>query len=253
MNKQKPETTHSGIKIEGDWEDICGFARDLEGILKDSYEKEETSEDIDDSIEDYNKWRPREEEDENELSKRTAEEASMEEKNVEKDFKGTDEELKEAGEKVKESINGAKEKGKSAIVELKDDASKSVNGLVRSEPEKTQKNSKKTDKKSKDTGKQAKEGTDKTSIEKKSPSAELKEASKCINRLVGSKSIKSLRKMEEAIYEEVMLKFNPYYFDTEHFSVNLEEKNEDHYLLTVNIPDEELRQTIKKGLEEENK
>ena len=221
MNKQKPETTHSGIKIEGDWEDICGFARDLEEILKESYEKEETLEKIDDSIEDYNRWRPREEDDENELSKRTAERASMEEKNVEKDFKGTDEELKSAGEKVKESINGAKEKGKSAIGELKEDASKSVNGLVKSEVEKSQKNSNETEEKSEDTGK---ENTDETAKEKKSPSTELKEASKCINRLVGSKSIKSLRKMEEAIYEQVMLKFNPYYFDTEYFSVNLEEK-----------------------------
>jgi len=253
MNKQKPETTHSGIKIEGGWEDICGFARDLEEILKESYEKEETSEDIDDSIEDYNKWRPREEEDENELSKRTAEEASMEEKNVERDFKGTDKELKSAGEKVKESINGAKEKGKSAIVELKDDASKSVNGLVKSEPENTQKKSIETDERSKDPGKEANEGIDETANEKKSPSIQLKEASKCINRLVGSKSIKSLRKMEETIYEQVMLKFNPYYFDTEYFSVNLEEKNDDSYLLTVNIPDEELRQTIKEGLEEEKK
>jgi len=251
MNKQKPETTHSGIKIKGDWEDICGFARDLEEILKEGYEKEETAEDIDDSIEDYNKWRPREEEDEKDISKKTAEEASMEEKDVEKDFKGTDEELKSASEKVKEGINGAKEKGKSAIVELKDDATKSVNGLVKSEPKRPQKES--IDEKSEDFDEEANEGIDEKDNEKKSPSTELKEASKCINRLVGSKSIKSLRKMEKAIYEQVMLKFNPYYFDTEHFSVNLEEKNDDSYLLTVNIPDEELRQTIKEGLEEEEK
>jgi len=248
MNKHKPETTHSGIKIEGDWEEICGFARVLEDILKKSYEKEDSSEDMDDSIEGYNKWRPREEEDEEELSKKTAEEASMEEKKVEKDFKGTDEELKSAGKKVKEGLNGAKEKGKSAIVELKDDASKSVNGLL----EKSQKDTKETDENFEPAGKKSKERSNEADNKKKSPSAELKEASKCINRLVGYKSIKSIRKMEEAIYEQVMLKFNPYYFDTEHFSINLEEKNDDDYLLTVNIPDEELRETIKKGLKEEN-
>ncbi len=242
MNKHKPETTHSGIKIEGDWEEICDFARDLEDILKESYEKKDSAEDMDESIEEYNKWRPREEEDEEDISKKTAQEASMEEKNVEKDFKGTDEELKSAGKKVREGINGAKEKGKSAIVELKDDASESVNGII----EKTQKRSRKTDKK-------PKKRSNETNNENKSPATELKDASKCINRLVGSKSIKSLRKMEEAIYEQVMLKFNPYYFDTEHFSVNLEEKNGDDYLLTVNIPDEELRETIKEGLKEENK
>lgn len=196
MNKQKPETTHSGIKVEGNWEDICDFARDLEGILKESYERKDYAENMDDSIENYKDWRPREEEDEEDITKKTAEEASMEEKDVENDFKGTDEELKSAGKKVKDSISRA---------------------------------------------------TD----EKRSATAELKEASKCINRLVGCKSIKSLRKMEKAIYEQVMLKFNPYYFDTEYFSVNLEEKN-DYYLLTVNIPEEKLRENIKKGFKEEN-
>lgn len=251
MNKQTPKTTHSGIKIEGGWENICGFARDLEGILKESYEKEDTAENMDDSIEVYNKWRPREGEDEEEISKRTAEEASMEEKNVEKDFKGTDEELKSAGEKVKKSINGAKEKGKSAITELKDDASNSVDSLVKADQENSQKDSNRTDEKVKPTSEETKGNINESIQEKKSAANELKDASKCINRLVGSKSIKSLRKMEEAIYEQMMLKFNPYYFDTEHFSVNLEEKNDDDYLLTVNIPDEELRKTIKKGLKEE--
>ncbi|MEF8832322.1 MAG: DUF5828 family protein [Candidatus Thermoplasmatota archaeon] len=247
MNKQKPETTHSGIKVEGKWEEICGFARDLESILKASYEKEESIENMNESIEGYNEWRPREEEDEKDISKKTVEEASIEEKDVEKDFQGTDEELKSAGKKVKEGINGAKDKGKSAIVELKDDASKGMNNLVKNKSKKSQKNGDRTEE---NTDSPDKKKDVKSKEEKKSPSAELKDASKCINRLIGSKSIGSLRKMEEAIYELVMLKFNPYYFDTEHFSVNLEEKNDDHYLLTVNIPDEELRETIKKGLED---
>ena len=237
MNKHKPETTHSGIKIEGDWEEICDFARDLEDILKESYEKKDSAEDMDESIEEYNKWRPREEEDEEDISKKTAQEASMEEKNVEKDFKGTDEELKSAGKKVREGINGAKEKGKNAIVEIKEEASDSVNRFVNGETEKKKKEVK----------------DEKSGPEyEKSTTEEFKDASKSINRLVGSKSIKSLRKMEKAIYEQVMLKFNPYYFDTEHFSVNLEETNEDHYLLTVNIPDDDLRDTIKKGLREDS-
>ncbi|MFW6064695.1 MAG: DUF5828 family protein [Candidatus Natronoplasma sp.] len=241
MNKHKPKTTHSGIKVEGDWEDICGFARDLESILKEKYQKEDSTEDMDESIEGYNKWRPREKEDGEDLTKKTVEGASIKEKNVERDFQGTNEELRSAGEKVKESINGAKVKGKSAILELKNDASISVNGLVKSKTEK-----------SKSVDKETEERRDESNREQKSASAELKEASKCINRLFGSKSIKSLRKMEEAIYKQVMLKFNPYYFDTEYFSVNLEEKKDGDYLLTVNIPNEELRQTIKKGLREEN-
>ncbi|MFP4000619.1 MAG: DUF5828 family protein [Thermoplasmata archaeon] len=250
MSKQKQKTTHSGIRIEGNWEEICGFARDLERILKESYEKEDTAENMDDSIEGYNKWRPREEEDEKDLSKRTAEQAAIKKKGVEKDFKGTNEELKSAGKKVKKGINGAKDKGKSAIVELKDNASKGMNNLINNKSKKSQKN---VDRTEENTDPPDKKKEIKGTEENKSPSAELKDASKSINRLIGSKSIESLRKMEEAIYEQVMLKLNPYYFDTEHFSINLEEKDDDHYLLTVNIPDDELRKTIKRGLREKGK
>ncbi|MBS3781672.1 MAG: hypothetical protein KGY68_03575 [Candidatus Thermoplasmatota archaeon] len=245
MYQNKPETTHSGIKIEGDWEEICGFARDLEDILKDSYEKDDSAEDMDDSIEDYNEWRPREEEDEKDISKKTVEEASINEKKVEKEFKGTDEELKSAGKKFKEGINGAANKGKSAAAELKDASKNIVNGKS------------KISSKDPDSIDDIAESVDKKTAERKekekSATKELKDASKCINRLVGAKSIESLRKMEKAIYEQIMLKFNPYYFDTEHFSVNLEEKNNDHYLLTVNIPDDQLRETIKDGLEKEDR
>ncbi len=75
----------------------------------------------------------------------------------------------------------------------------------------------------------------------KSPTRDLGQATKDIERLVAAESIKSMRKMEKSIYKHIMLKFNPYYFDTEDFSVNLERKGEDRYALSVNISDEVLR------------
>ncbi|MFW6040227.1 MAG: DUF5828 family protein [Thermoplasmatota archaeon] len=79
---------------------------------------------------------------------------------------------------------------------------------------------------------------------KKSPTKDLSQATKDIERLVASESIKSLRKMERMIYKHIMLKFNPYYFDTEDFSVNLECKDKDRYKMTVNISDEYLRTKV---------
>lgn len=198
MDKEKAEETHSGIQLEGEWDEICDFARKLESVLKDSsYQKkkeagEEAEEEYEESVEDYHNWRPREEEDKKDISKKTAKEATVEEQEVEENFNGTDEELQKAGEKMKESIESATEEDKSAPKELKD-------------------------------------------------------ASKCLNRLVGAKSIESIRKLERTIYEKIMLKFNPYYFDTEHFSVNLEEIDENKYMLTINIPDEKLRDKIREG------
>ncbi|MGM0405353.1 MAG: DUF5828 family protein [Thermoplasmatota archaeon] len=79
---------------------------------------------------------------------------------------------------------------------------------------------------------------------RKSPAKELSEATKDIERLVAAESIISLRKLEKSIYKHIMLKFNPYYFDTEDFSVNLECKNKERYALTINILDEELRKKV---------
>ncbi len=198
MSKENAVETHSGIKLEGDWDDICDFARRLETVLKDGYEQkekeagEEAKEEYEESIENYHEWRPREEEDEKDITERTAKDATVEEQEVEENFNGTGEELHKAGEKVKKTIESATDEEKSAPEELKD-------------------------------------------------------ASKCINRLVGAKSLESIRKLERTIYEKIMLKFNPYYFNTEHFSVNLEEIGHNKYMLTVNIPDEKLRDKIREG------
>ena len=79
------------------------------------------------------------------------------------------------------------------------------------------------------------------------PSKDLKDATKHIEKLVETKSIRSVRKMEEIIYKKLMLKFNPYYFDTEDFSVNIED-NKGKYILTINISDENKRKNMIKNI-----
>ncbi|MFW5898226.1 MAG: DUF5828 family protein [Candidatus Saliniplasma sp.] len=84
----------------------------------------------------------------------------------------------------------------------------------------------------------------------RSPTEDVGQAVKDIERLVAAESLKSLRKMERSIYNHIMLKFNPYYFDTEDFSVNLECKNKNRYALSINISTEELRNKVQKRFED---
>lgn len=184
----KLEITNAGLKYKGSWEDICGFARDVEEVIEGCVSNG-------DSVDQYNDWRPREHEDKGDIKEKTADEASLEKKKVEKESNGAKEDLGDAGEKIKDSVENVK------------------NG--------------------------------------DSPTGDIKDASKHVGNLVGAKSVKSLRKMEKIIYENIMLSFNPYYFDTEDFSVNLEENGED-YALTINVPDEEIRRRIKDTVKEED-
>ncbi|MFP4051435.1 MAG: DUF5828 family protein [Thermoplasmata archaeon] len=180
--------TNSGIKYEGSWEEICDFSEGLEDVIKEGIH--DSSE-----IKHFHEWRPREKDGKNDISHRTAEEASIKQKKIEREFKGTKEEITEAEQKFKESIDDVKHLH--------------------------------------------------------NPSRDIKDASKHIENLVEAKSVQSLRKMEEMIYEKLMLKFNPYYFDTEDFSINLnDEKNKD-FTLIINIPDEEKRKKVKDILSED--
>lgn len=80
---------------------------------------------------------------------------------------------------------------------------------------------------------------DKRDIERKS--------SNQLGTLIGVSFVRLVRKMERVIYHRVMLNFNPYYFDTVHFSTNLEAKG-NHYVLTINIPDEDKRERVKENV-----
>ncbi|MFO7791880.1 MAG: DUF5828 family protein [Candidatus Saliniplasma sp.] len=190
MTEPIVKKTNSGFSIPGNWEDICSFTKELEDIIEIHINDE-------DSIKEFNGWRPKEEETEKEVEEKTAQNASISPKKVEKDFNGTKKEFSEAGENIKKSVNDLS------------------NG--------------------------------------KNPSVGLKDASKNISKVIGAKSLESVRKIERMIYEKIMLKFNPYYFDTEHFSVNLEEGREGKYILTLNIPDEDLRKKISIDFERDDR
>lgn len=71
MTRKELQETNSGIKKKGDWNEIAEFAREVEDAVKDS--------DLDDEeIQQYNDWRPREEETEKDIKERTAEKAAIE-------------------------------------------------------------------------------------------------------------------------------------------------------------------------------
>ncbi len=73
----------------------------------------------------------------------------------------------------------------------------------------------------------------------------FRDISQRMGRIIGANSFQFFRGLEERIYEFLMLKFNPNYFDTEEFSVNVEKKEEDSYIFTLNVLDKELRKRIK--------
>ncbi len=186
MENGEVEIINSGVKITDIWDNICEFCREIEDVLEEFVSDSE-------EIEDFDDWRPREDESTTELKERTAEQASLRERKVEEDFEGAEKELSKASEKVSNSVKEIVNNGK--------------------------------------------------------PGKELKDASKKISNLIEAESLGSIRKMEKAIYKKFVLKFTPYYFDTEDLSINLEKNGGDKYTLTVNILDEEAREEIQQYVE----
>ncbi len=187
--QSKADVTNAGIRYQGDWEEICEFADYLSDIIDEHI-------DDDEALSDYNHWKPEEDGSEKDLSKKTAEDASMEETKIEKNFNG-----------AKEELNGARDN-------LLDSIEHATNG--------------------------------------DDPRCKIKRACKKIGRTMGAKSIESVREMEKQIYDKIMLKLNPFYFDDESFSINLEKNNgSDLYTLTLNIPDEKIRDEVKERIKED--
>jgi len=172
------EITNSGLKFEGDWEEVCDFSEELEEVMEKFLESEE-------KIDDFEDWRPHLEDSDEDMKEKTAGEAAVDKKNIEEDFEGARREIDRAEEKMVDSFR---------------DVKKGVN-----------------------------------------PSRDLKAALLEIEKVLGVESIRSVRRIEKTIYKKLMLKLNPYYFDTEDFSVNLEIKGNGIYCLSINVTDENLR------------
>ncbi|MFB6216162.1 MAG: DUF5828 family protein [Candidatus Aenigmatarchaeota archaeon] len=94
--------TNSGVKSEGNWDEITDFAEEVEEVIKHT--------DIDtESVEEYNRWRPRKEEAENEVKKKTVEEASLKKTKAEEKSEGTIKDIEKATE---EAVKAGKKVGK---------------------------------------------------------------------------------------------------------------------------------------------
>jgi hypothetical protein len=95
---EEVEETNSGVKKKGNWEEVAEFGEEVEEAVK---------EDLDDeSVKDFQEWRPKKEEAENDMKKKTVDKAVINEKKMEtesegvKDFKNASEKIAEAGKKA---------------------------------------------------------------------------------------------------------------------------------------------------------
>ncbi len=98
MTDKELEETNSGVKKKGDWEEISEFAREVEKAVEDTDLE-------DDEVEEYNDWRPREDEDEKDIRDRTAEKATIK---VPRENVSVINEAEEAGKKIAEAGGKAK-------------------------------------------------------------------------------------------------------------------------------------------------
>ncbi|MFB6292054.1 MAG: DUF5828 family protein [Candidatus Nanohaloarchaea archaeon] len=181
------EETHSGLKKEGDWEEVAEFAREVEEAMEEAAE--------DGSVEKFEEWRPREEEDESDVKEKTVKSAMLKENGLEKESDGVTKDLRDASEKVAEA------------------------------------------------GKRA--------AKMEGPEEELKDASKDAAKPFYTRFARAFRRLESFVYSKISLRFNPYYLDTEDFSVDMKKKRNGDYEMDVSIPEKETRNELKKRFEED--
>mgnify|MGYP006914276627 CR=1 FL=1 len=106
----------SGFKLVGSWRDIVAHGERVSQALA---EIEGVERDFDEDFDDYNDWRPKFDEDmSNDISKKTAEKASMSENGVEEEAGSPSEEVKEAGKHMTEGTKNVDEPDE-AVVEMK--------------------------------------------------------------------------------------------------------------------------------------
>lgn len=183
MRENDVKKTNSGIKKEGKLEDIAKFARDVEEVMEEEDVKSE-------SLEEFNNWRPREEDNEEDLQKKTVEAASISKKKMEEESNGV-EDITEAGEKA---IQAGKKMG-----------------------------------------------------EGENPEPEVKDASKKILKPFYAASAKVARGFEKKVYSKLMLKFNPYFFDSEDISADLR-REDSGYRMDIDASDKKYREALKNQL-----
>jgi hypothetical protein len=101
------EETNSGVKKKGDWKEIAEFGEEVEDVVEGSAEES--------SVKKFNEWRPRVEESERDVKRKTVDEAVIPENSLEKesngvkDFREASGKAAEAGKKAAKRENPEKE------------------------------------------------------------------------------------------------------------------------------------------------
>jgi hypothetical protein len=90
------EETNSGVKKKGDIEEVARFAEEIEQVMED----EEVEED---SLENFETWRPRKDDDKKSIEEKTVETASMPKTRAEEKSEGVKKDISEAGKAAKEA------------------------------------------------------------------------------------------------------------------------------------------------------
>ncbi len=70
------ELTHSGVKMKGEWDEVCHFAKDFEDLIQEAEASDKT-------VNRYNNWRPRKDESQDDMRKKTVDEAKVDPSDVE--------------------------------------------------------------------------------------------------------------------------------------------------------------------------
>ena len=186
-NKDSVKKTNSGLKKEGDIEEVSEFAEEVEEVI----EEEDINED---TVEKFHEWKPEKDDDRKDIEKKTVETASIPEKPAEEKSEGVKKDIERAGK-------AAKDAGKKAA-------------------------------------------------RKENPGPELAKASRRFIRPVYSGAVKATRGFEKKVYSGMMVKFNPYFFDSREMSADLKADKNGNYTMRVNVPDKNYRKRLKNRFSE---
>lgn len=104
------EETNSGVKKKGNWEEIAEFGEEVEDVVEGSADSS--------SVEKFNEWRPRIEESERDVKRKTVDEAVISENSMEKESNGVKDFRKASGKAAEAGKKAAKRENPEA--ELKD-------------------------------------------------------------------------------------------------------------------------------------
>jgi len=180
------EESVSGFKRRGNWVDIVEHGERITQALEEIASEASVNEE---ALQEFEEWRPKSHERlDEDVSEKTADQASVEEGKGEKEGKDPDEDLQTAGEKLAESYENL------------------------DEPD---------------------EAVDKWG-----------ESIDYVARAADSAGRKAIRKVEDAVYQNVMTQMSPYYFDNELISANIHRVSSGdnpEYVFEVNVNDDDLK------------